>query len=147
MFSCTFCLAILFLMESFKEQKFLILRRSNLLILFFYDLCVLCPKQSEYKLINKYIHWEYVLQRKGKRKRGGGQGVVMLLFVEDGQKRKETFEPRLGGSEGECHKNIWGNSIRSKEKSICKRVFFGVFEEKQGGHGGCKGVRKGKTRK
>lgn len=71
----------------------------------------------------------------------------MLLFVEDGQKRKETCEPRPGESEGECHKNIWGNSIRSNEKSIFKRVFFGVFEEKQGGQGGCKGVRKGENRK
>lgn len=70
-----------------------------------------------------------------------------MLFVEDGQKRKETFEPRSGGSEGECHKNIWGDSIRSNEKSIYKRVFFGVFEKKQKGQGGCKGVRKGENRK
>lgn len=71
----------------------------------------------------------------------------MLLFVEDSQKTKETFEPRAGGSEGECHKNIWGNSIRNKEKSIFKKVFFGVFEGKQGGQGVCKGVKKGENRK
>ena len=53
----------------------------------------------------------------------------MLPFAEDGQKRKEIFESRHGESEGVCHKNSGGAAFRDKAKSMCKRVFFGVFEE------------------
>lgn len=40
-----------------------------------------------------------------------------------------------------------GTASGAKRKAFAKECFLDVFEEKQGGQGGCKGVRKGENRK
>lgn len=62
-----------------------------------------------------------------RKKKVGRQGVVMLLFAEDGQKKKEIFESKHGGSEGVCHKNSGGFIQRqSFKKHVQKSIFWCV---------------------